>query len=221
MNVKLISLTKSLITEADLTAEELIVYTARVSNPENQLNTATADRLISYLIRKKHWSPFQMVDMTVEIETSRAIAHQIIRHASNDFQEFSQRYSSVLGFEPVELRKAGSNNRQSSTEVFDPKITDHYGETVKASDAIIDLFVDIEFIYGELLEAGVARECARFILPEAAKTTLYMKGNVRSWIHYLQGRLSEDTQKEHRIVAQEVAKLFKANFPNISKAIEL
>jgi len=226
MNVKLVSLTKAVIEEAELTAEELIVYTARVSNPENQLNTETADRLIAYLIRKKHWSPFQMVDMTVEIQTSRAIAHQIIRHGSNSFQEFSQRYSSVLAFEPIEIRMAGSNNRQSSTEAFNPDINVQIDEvggyvTIGANEAVDMLLRHVMSVYKGLIEAGVARECARFILPEAAQTTLYMKGNIRSWIHYLQVRLEESTQKEHRLVAEAVLSIFKDNFPNISKALEL
>jgi thymidylate synthase (FAD) len=122
MNVKLVSLTKSLVEEKELSAEELIVYVARVSNPSNQLNSETADKLIAYMVRNKHWSPFEMCDMTVEIVTSRGIAQQILRHRSFSFQEFSQRYAEVTDFEAVQLRKSGTTNRQSSSEVFDPII---------------------------------------------------------------------------------------------------
>src|SRR3970282_1422533 len=116
MNIKLVSITKSLIEEKEITAEELIVYIARVSNPSNQLNTETSDKLISYLIKNRHWSPFEMVDMTVEIVTSRAIAQQILRHRSFSFQEFSQRYAEVTEFDPVQIRKQADKNRQSSTD---------------------------------------------------------------------------------------------------------
>ena len=132
MQVKLVSITKSLIEEKELTAEELIVYTARVSNPSNQLNSQTADKLINYMIKNKHWSPFEMVDMTVEITTSRGIAQQILRHRSFSFQEFSQRYAEATEFEDVQLRKSGATNRQSSLEVFNPEIpnTDFDGKIV-------------------------------------------------------------------------------------------
>lgn len=221
MNVKLVSLTKAVIEEAELTAEELIVYTARVSNPENQLNTTTADRLIAYLIGKKHWSPFEMVDMTVEIKTSRAIAQQILRHRSFSFQEFSQRYSTATEFEPIEIRKAGSTNRQSSLEVFNPVMYSSWWGDVKANDAIDDFTRKTKQLYADLIEAGVAKECARLILPLTTQTTLYMKGSVRSWIHYLQIRLDKHTQLEHRLVAEAVLSIFKGQFPNISKALEL
>ena len=122
MKVKLVSLTKSLVEEKELSAEELIVYVARVSNPSNQLNSETSDKLIAYMVKNKHWSPFEMCDMTVEIVTSRGIAQQILRHRSFSFQEFSQRYAEVTDFEAVQLRKSGTTNRQSSSEVFDPII---------------------------------------------------------------------------------------------------
>ena len=216
MKVKLVSLTKSAIEEKELTAEELIVYTARVSNPSNQLNTATADKLISYMVRNRHWSPFEMCDMCVEITTSRAIAQQILRHRSFSFQEFSQRYSEATEFEPIQLRKAGATNRQSSLEVFDPS-----EGNVLASELIEAHVQASKNLYNALLGAGVAKECARFVLPLNTQTRLYMKGSIRSWIHYLQVRTDEHTQLEHREVAEAILLIFQKNFPNISKALEL
>lgn len=218
MNVKLVSLTNSLIKEKELSAEELIVYTARVSNPSNQLNSETSDKLITYMVKNKHWSPFEMVDMTVEIVTSRGIAQQILRHRSFSFQEFSQRYAQVTEFEPVQLRKSGSTNRQSSLEVFNPNINEN---NISASRLIENHLKESEFLYKSLLEAGVAKECARFVLPITTQTKIYMKGSVRSWIHYLQIRTDEHTQLEHRQVALEILEVFKDNFPNISNALEL
>ena len=218
MNVRLVSTTAS-IDPADLTAEELIVYIARVSNPDNQMNTETSDRLIAYLIKNKHWSPFEMVDMTVEIKTSRAIAQQILRHRSFSFQEFSQRYSAVTAMEPVQLRKAGATNRQSSTEEDDPLIRMRRG-TYKASDIVIHANEHCIEVYNELLKAGIAKECARMVLPLTTETTLYMKGSVRSWIHYLQIRCGAHTQLEHREIANAIAGIFDIEFPNIAKALQ-
>lgn len=215
MEVKLISITKPVVGE-DLSAEELIVYTARVSNPSNQLNMETPDKLISYLVKNKHWSPFEMVDMTVEIVTSRAIAAQILRHRSFSFQEFSQRYAAVTDFEPIELRKAGATNRQSSLEVFDPLVN---WDNIPASKLIEDHIEICEDLYLHLLDKGVAKECARFVLPLTTQTTLYMKGSVRSWIHYLQIRTDEHTQLEHRNVANGVLEIFKKQFPNICNGL--
>lgn len=214
MNVKLVSLTKSLVKE--LTAEELIVYVARVSNPSNQLNTQTAHKLIAYMVKNKHWSPFEMVDMTVEIVTSRGIAQQILRHRSFSFQEFSQRYAEVTDFEPVQLRKTGAKNRQSSLEICNPTLMNGLASRVVEAHLKAS-----EKLYVDLLEAGVAKECARFVLPITTQTKIYMKGSVRSWIHYLQIRTDEHCQLEHRQVAMEILEIFKANFPEISKALEL
>lgn len=214
MKVKLVSVTKS----ENLSPEELIVYTARVSNPSNQHNTETSDRLLGYLVRNKHWSPFEMVDMTVEIVTSRGIAQQILRHRSFSFQEFSQRYAEVTDFEEVQVRKAGSTNRQSSLVEFNP-VLERSG--VWASDAIENHLSESQNLYKALLDAGVAKECARFVLPITTQTKIYMKGSVRSWIHYLQIRLDEHTQLEHRQVATGIQEIFKQNFPNISNALGL
>lgn len=219
MSVKLISITRAVFDDFPLTPEQLIVYVARVSNPENQLNTAASDKLLKYLIANKHWSPFEMVDMTVEIRTSRAIAQQVIRHRSFSFQEFSQRYSDVFGSEWIELRRVGSTNRQSSLEAIDPLIT--FNEKAMLASDTVKQHVNNAFdLYHSLLKAGVARECARLVLPLSTTTVLYMKGSIRSWIHYLGLRLSEYTQKEHRQVAEEVFNLFESHFPVIAKLIK-
>lgn len=213
MNVKLISITQPSI-EGINTSEELIAYCARVSNPSNQMNNETAPRLLNYLIRHKHWSPFEMVDMTVEIETSRAIAAQILRHRSFSFQEFSQRYSEATEIEPIEYRKQGKTNRQVGDEPFEPEIGG------QSATEIVPLILKRNLkLYEELIEAGVAKECARMVLPLATTTTLYMKGSIRSWIHYLDLRTNQDTQKEHREIALQIQNIFNENFPNIRKAM--
>lgn len=206
MKVKLISTTKSNIGSS----EEIIVYTARVSNPENQSNFQTAEKLLKYLINHKHWSPFEMADMTVEIKTSRAIAQQIIRHRSFSFQEFSQRYSSATVIEPLELRYKAETNRQSSSDAVELD-NDFYSRT-KAINKII------HNLYNEMIENGIAKECARGILPLNTQTTIYMKGSVRSWLHYLQIRTAENTQLEHRNIAIAILEIFKKEFPIISEA---
>lgn len=229
MNVKLVSLTNSLIEEKLLSAEELIVYIARVSNPANQLNSETSDRLISYMVKNKHWSPFEMVDMTVEIVTSRAIAQQILRHRSFSFQEFSQRYAEALEIEPVQLRNQADKNRQSSSDSFNDhiealKYTDDWTSTERsgfARDLIQSHIASSVNLYKSLIAEGVAKECARMVLPLTTQTKIYMKGSVRSWIHYLQIRCDGHAQLEHQQIAQSILEIFKINFPNISKALEL
>lgn len=227
MNVKLVSITKSLVEEKELTAEELLVYIARVSNPSNQLNTETADKLLGYMIKHKHWSPFDMVNMTIEVTTSKAIGIQILRHWSIKPQEFSQRYAEVVDIEPIETRKQGTTNRQAGNEVFDPIINNYSFPTEDGSDLkdysaswnVKRYIEEGKILYKKLLEAGVAKECARMILPMATSTTLYLNGSVRSWIHYLEQRTSEHAQKEHREVAAEIQYIFNKNFPNIAKAL--
>ncbi len=223
MNVQLVSITKSLVAEKELSAEELIVYIARVSNPSNQLNSESSDKLIAYLIKNKHWSPFEMVDMTVEIVTSRGIAQQILRHRSFSFQEFSQRYAAVTEMEPIQLRKAGSTNRQSSTEEFDPVIDINIGNLPGelASTAINYHIRKSEELYGALLNVGVAKETARFVLPLTTQTKIYMKGSVRSWIHYLQIRTDGHTQLEHQQIGLAILELFRGAFPNIANAVAI
>jgi thymidylate synthase (FAD) len=213
MKTKLISITDSLISEQKLSPEELIVYTARVSNPENQLNTETSDKLLHYLIKHKHWSPFEMVDMTVEITTSRAIAQQILRHRSFSFQEFSQRYSKATKLESIDLRYKGKTNRQSSENSIDIEDHEYFGQKIST------LMNDINNLYNEMIDNDIAKECARMILPLTTQTRIYMKGSVRSWIHYLQIRTDEHTQLEHREIADEIKNIFIEKFPNISKAL--
>ena len=209
MKVQLISTTQDI--AGEMTSEELIGRIARVSNPSNENNTETMGGLIAYMIKHRHWSPFEMVDMTVKITTSRAISAQILRHRSFSFQEFSQRYSEINTIEPLEFRKQSEKNRQSSEEVHpdDAKYRIQFEE-------IGDILVTM---YSEMVENGIAKECARMILPLATSTTLYMKGSVRSWIHYLQLRCAEDTQLEHRFVANEIKRIFSIQFPRIAKEV--
>ena len=205
MSAKLVSISTCVLDEK-LSPEEYIVYCARVSNPENQLNKKTVSRLIKYLIKHSHWSPFEMVDMTFEIKTSRFVSHQLIRHRSFSFQEFSQRYSKAVQNEDIQLRKQSSNNRQSSSvEIKNPRL----------EAKIKKLMEDSKECYDDLIDNDVAKEVARSVLPLCTKTTLYMKGSVRSWIHYLRLRTSEDTQLEHREIALNIKKIFKQHFPNI------
>jgi thymidylate synthase (FAD) len=218
MKVDLVSVTQSIAPNERLNAEELIVYIARVSNPSNQLNMETADKLLAYLVKNKHWSPFEMVDMTVEIITSRAIAQQILRHRSFSFQEFSQRYAKALEIEPVQLRKQAEKNRQSSTEEFDPMLEEYQMEASRLINSLID---EAQVLYNELIKNGVAKECARMILPLTTQTRIYMKGSVRSWIHYLQIRCDEHTQLEHQLIAKAIRGIFADQFPSIAKGLEL
>jgi thymidylate synthase (FAD) len=211
MNVKLVSISRPVVEGLD-SPEDLMVYCARVSNPSNQLNTATGAKLLAYCIEHGHWSVFETASMTVEITTSRAIAAQILRHRSFSFQEFSQRYSEVQDFEPFELRHQADKNRQSSSELFKNEDLEY---------SIRRFIGGAEALYRQLLDAGVARECARMILPLCTQTTLYMTGSVRSWIHYLKVRCDEHTQKEHYLVAQAIERIFCVQFPVVSKALSL
>lgn len=210
MNVKLIHITSD--------AEKLIAYIARVSSPDNQDNPDYA-KLIKYLIKNRHWSPFEQVSICFEIETSRAIAQQILRHRSFSFQEFSQRYSVITEIEPIELRRQAVKNRQSSEDVFDPEL--ELGEhQVKASELIDESIQQSIWTYNRLITAGVAKECARMILPLATRTKLYMHGNLRSWIHYLELRNDQHTQKEHRLIAQNIEQYLRIYFPTVFEALD-
>ncbi len=212
MQVKLISVTQPMINQQDesMNAEDIIAYCARVSNPSNQNNKTTAPRLLKFLIKHKHWSPFELANMCVEIKTSRAIAAQILRHRSFSFQEFSQRYSEATNMEPLELRSPAEKNRQSSSEV----ITNEHMNTMA------NLMMDsCKQLYDDMIAGGVAKECARMILPLGTETTMYMNGSVRSWIHYIDLRTEENTQKEHREVAEAVKEIFVKQFPNTSEAL--
>lgn len=209
MKVRLIAITKPLVEGCD-TAEQLIAYAARVSNPANQENHETAPRLLAYCIKHAHWSVFETASMTMEIVTSRAIAAQLLRHRSFTFQEFSQRYASSEDWEDIELRTQDTKNRQGSGEVHHSQYDKDY-----ANYHIRQAF----HCYKQLLFNGVSRETARMVLPLCTQTTLYMTGNVRSWIHYLQQRTYEGTQKEHRDIALAIKDIFNQEFPSIASIL--
>ena len=202
--------------------DELISRMARVSNPSNEDNYETAPKLISYLLKHKHWSPLEMCSMCLEIHTTRAIAQQIIRHRSFSYQEFSQRYANTneLGSpEPPHLRGQDQKNRQNSIDDLSNRIgakqlSDYYRR-------ISSLFDDATHLYQELVSNGVAKECAREILPLATPTRLYMHGTVRSWIHYCDLRMANGTQYEHQIIAKSCFKHLKDAFPMVAAAYEL
>jgi len=215
VKVKLVSITKPDI-EGLQSAEDLVAYCARVSNPSNQMNSESAPKLLSFLIKHKHWSPFEMVDMTVEIKTSRAIAAQILRHRSFSFQEFSQRYSVATDFEDIEFRLQGDKNRQVGENLLDPtdlRYADLYTSVQEAIEASTTA-------YNKMIQGGIAKEVARMILPLTTETTMYMKGSLRSWVHYIDLRTENNTQKEHRLIADECKSIFVKNFPTISEALQ-
>jgi len=196
-------------------AEEMIVKMARVSAPKNQDNMDTAPRLLKYLINNKHWSPFEMANMCVEIETTRAISPQILRHRSFSFQEFSQRYADTaeLGSAVIpHLRRQDYKNRQNSIDDLSAENIASYYRRISA------LYEDAEHLYREMLSNGVAKECARSILPLSTQTRLFMNGTLRSWIHYLQLRCGPETQFEHRQIAESIKRIFCEQFPIIGEA---
>jgi len=202
-------------------AEDHIVEVARVSSSRKNKKDKP-EGLLRYLVQHKHWSPLEHGHATFEIETSKAIGIQLIRHRSFAFQEFSQRYQDVnrLGdiFEPIELRSQCEDNRQSSIEVIDPKIPLE-GGSENASIIVNDLLNQSHKVYNQLLEAGVARETARMVLPLATTTKIHMTGSIRSWIHFLELRDDEHAQKEIQDVAKEIKRIFISEFPVISKAL--
>jgi len=198
-------------------AEHLITDMARVSAPKNQGNYDTAPRLIKYLIKHRHWSPFEMASMAIEINTTRDIAAQIIRHRSFSFQEFSQRYADVkdLGEIPIpELRRQDTKNRQNSTTDLDPELVKAFQQRTWM------LFAEAQELYDDMLEAGVAKECARKVLPMNSPSRLYMHGTLRSWMHYIDLRSANGTQKEHMEIARTIADIFAEQFPSIYQALE-
>lgn len=208
MNVKLVTVTPN--------AEETMGYVARVSNPKNQDNPKVAG-LLSYCIKHGHWSVFEQAHMTVEINTTRGLAAQILRHRSFTFQEFSQRYadaSMLIEEIPLpELRRQDQKNRQNSIDDVDLEIIKKFNKLMRAH---FDEGIDI---YKEMLDAGIAKECARFVLPLATPTRLYMTGSVRSWIHYINLRSAHGTQKEHMDLVEEIKAVFCKQFPTVSKAL--
>jgi thymidylate synthase (FAD) len=195
--------------------DELIAYMARVSNPTNQSNP-NSSKLIKYLISHKHWSPFEMVNMCVEINTTRSISAQILRHRSFSFQEFSQRYASVEELElpsPPQLRLQDPRNRQNSID--DPTSID----TMNIQEIIKTNYIHTFKLYQNMLAAGIAKECAREVLPMGSPTRLYMNGTLRSWIHYVDLRTANGTQKEHMDIAEACKQLIKTQFPSTYNAI--
>ena len=197
-------------------AEQHMAYVARVSNPKNQDNEKFAG-LLKYCIKHGHWSVFEQAFMTVEINTTRGIAAQILRHRSFTYQEFSQRYadSNLLGdIELPELRRQDDKNRQNSIDDLDPEMVDKFNRQMNT------LFSSAFGLYNQMLKAGVAKECARFVLPLATPTRIYMTGSCRSWIHYINLRSAHGTQKEHMDIANGCKKIFVKNFPSVSEALE-
>lgn len=210
-SVHLIGVTSPKVKSAN-SPEQLIAYAARVSNPTNQTNTDTATKLLKYLVKHKHWSPFEMVHVLMEINTTRDIARQILRHRSFSFQEFSQRYAdpAELGSELREARLQDLKNRQNSIEIQDSLLQEHWNEY---QTAVLNTSIDA---YNWAIDAGIAKEQARSILPEGLiKSRMYMSGSVRSWIHYIQVRASPDTQKEHRVIAEECKIILLKEFPSL------
>ena len=207
MTVKLVSITPD--------AEQMMAYIARVSNPSNQENEKYAG-LLKYCIKHNHWSVFEQSTMTVEIETTRAIAAQILRHRSFTFQEFSQRYADTKLLEAVvlpELRRQDTKNRQNSTDDLDPEVVEKLNKQMKT------LFSSSSALYNQMLEYGVAKECARMVLPLCTPTRIYMTGSCRSWIHYINLRSAHGTQKEHMVIAEGVKDVFVEQFPAVSEAL--
>jgi thymidylate synthase (FAD) len=211
---------KELVAQGIVNAQELVAYCARVSNPANQTNTDTSEKLIRYLIKHAHWSPLEMVSACVEIETTRDIARQILRHRSFSFQEFSQRYADPtkdLNFVTKEARLQDTKNRQNSIAVS--------GLTLKEQNLIEqwerkqqDVICEVENAYKWAVDNGIAKEQARAVLPEGITTSrLYMQGTLRSWLHYIELRSGPETQKEHRLVAQACAHALETIFPMVSE----
>jgi len=196
-------------------AEELIVKMARVSAPENESTMETAPRLLRYLINHQHWSPFEMANLCVAINTTRGISAQIIRHRSFSFQEFSQRYADVAAIgspEVPQLRRQDLKNRQNSIDDLSAEDVGAYYRRIS------QLFEDAEHLYREMVSNGIAKECARNVLPLASRTRLYMNGTIRSWVHYIQLREAHGTQMEHQVIAKGIKNLFTEQFPIIAEA---
>jgi thymidylate synthase (FAD) len=209
MSVKLISVTPD--------AEKMMGYVARVSNPSNQENPKVAG-LLKYCVKHQHWSVFEQSFMTLEIETTRGLAAQILRHRSFTFQEFSQRYadSSMLAdtIPLFDLRRQDTKNRQNSIDDINPHTRQNFEIKIQKH------FDDAMELYQEMLAAGIAKECSRFVLPLAVPTRIYMSGSCRSWIHYIDLRSAHGTQKEHMDIAEACKKVFVEQFPTVAEALE-
>ncbi len=220
--VKIVSITKPLITKSDgtpMNANEFIAYCARVSNPSNQMNTETSEKLLKYCIRNKHWSIFEMVNIVMMIETTRDIARQIIRHRSFSFQEFSQRYADPtqdLGFVIREARLQDNKNRQNSIETENQELQ----ETWQTMQSYVRAAA--KDAYKWAIENGIAKEQARAVLPEGLTISrMYMNGTLRSWIHFIQVRGDKTTQKEHRLIAEECKKIILEYFPFLRECLDV
>ena len=197
-------------------AEKTIGYIARVSNPNNQDNPKV-EKLLEYCIKHGHWSIFEQAHMTLQIDTNRGIAAQILRHRSFTFQEFSQRYADTNLLEAIqlpELRRQDSKNRQNSIDDLDPEVVEKLNKQMKT------LFSSGQALYNQMIESGVAKECARMVLPLCTPTRIYMTGSCRSWIHYINLRSGHGTQKEHMVIAKAVKDVFVEQFPAVSEALE-
>jgi len=216
-NVKLISCTQGMGVLEGKGPQEIISYVARVSNPHNQSSFHTAAGLLRYCIKHQHWSIFETASMTLEINTTRGIAAQILRHRSFTFQEFSQRYADTKLLSPnidvPELRRQDQKNRQNSINDLPPGLREDYEKKIEKH------FSESMSLYNNLLDNGVAKECARFVLPLACPSRLYMTGSVRSWMHYIDLRSSNGTQEEHRRIAVECGEIFQEVFPDIAEAM--
>ena len=208
MNVQLVSITPD--------AEKTMAYIARVSNPSNQDNENFSG-LLKYCIKHQHWSVFEQSSMTLEINTTRAIAAQILRHRSFTYQEFSQRYADAKLLETIdlpELRRQDDTNRQTRIDDLEPEVVEKFNRQMNT------LFSSAFGLYNQMLQAGVAKECARFVLPLATPTRIYMTGSCRSWVHYINLRSEHGTQKEHMDIANGCKKIFVESFPAVSEALE-
>jgi len=218
MTVKLISTSQGAGELAGKGPQDVISFVARVSNPHNQENFRTASGLLKYCIKHAHWSIFETVSLTMELNTNRGIAAQVLRHRSFTFQEFSQRYADTKLLDqniPLpDLRRQDTKNRQNSLADLPPGVIEQYG------DKITKHFDDAMYLYNNLLDSGVAKECARFVLPLATPTRIYMTGTCRSWIHYINLRTANGTQKEHMDLAEQCREVFKSTLPDVAEALD-
>jgi thymidylate synthase (FAD) len=217
--VNLVGITKPSAYTECATANELIAWAARVSNPSNQNNTATAPKLVQYLIKNQHWSPLEMVHVSMEIRTTRDIARQILRHRSFMFQEYSQRYADPtkdLGFVNREARLQDAKNRQNSIEAGDNKLLQENWNIRQAR-----VISEAQYAYNWAIENGIAKEQARAVLPEGnTESVMIVTGTLRSWVHYCQLRMDKATQKEHRIIAEQCWDIIAHHFPDVKKALD-
>lgn len=211
MKVELTARTLAVVQHKQLTLDEYIIWVARISSPDNRDNHDTGAKLMQYLMKHKHWSPFEMISFAFQIKTSRAIAQQILRHRSFSFQEFSQRYAEATELEPVEFRLQAETNRQSSTKVAELNDAAKIGIGKHYNNCLL--------LYQNLVDEGVAKECARMVLPLSTQTTLVMHGTLRSWIHFIEQRCNEHAQKEIRLIAFEIRNQLAIQVPQVAEAI--